>query len=85
MGFYELWGILRFQGDALEPVGDAIPEDEGLDKNFRRKMRSALQRIHEAGYGGDIAHRNYCRTKSGNVFLVDVRRCKLLVVTTPAP
>ena len=25
-GFYEVWGILRL--NALEPVGNAIPEDE---------------------------------------------------------
>jgi hypothetical protein len=70
-GFYEMWGMLKLL--ALEPVGDAIPEDENIDKKLRSKMKSALQHIHNAGWvHGDIARRNFCRTKSGDVFLVDL-------------
>jgi hypothetical protein len=75
-GFYEVWGILRLL--ALEPVGDAIPEDEQIDQTLRTKMKAALQRIHDAGFvHGDIARRNFCRRASGVVFLVDLERCQL--------
>jgi len=74
-GFYEVWGILRFL--ALEPVGDAISEDEEIDQTLRMKMKAALQRIHNAGFiHGDVARRNFCRTESGDVFLVDLERCQ---------
>jgi hypothetical protein len=74
-GFYEVWGILRLL--ALEPVGDAISEDEEIDQTLRTKMKSALERIHGAGYiHGDIARRNFCRTPMGEVFLVDLERCR---------
>jgi hypothetical protein len=77
-GFYEVWGILRFL--ALEPVGDAISEDEPIDHTLRMKMRTALQRIHDAGFiHGDIARRNFCRTENNNVFLVDLERSQLFV------
>ncbi|KAF9514178.1 hypothetical protein BS47DRAFT_1485282 [Hydnum rufescens UP504] len=75
-GFYEVWGILRLL--ALEPVGEAIPEDEEIDETLWNEMRDALQRIHDAGYiHGDIARRNFCRTEEGTVFLVDLERCRL--------
>jgi hypothetical protein len=75
-GFYEVWGILRLL--ALEPVGKAIPEDEDIDQTLRMSMRAALQRIHDAGYiHGDVARRNFCRTGSGNIFLVDLEMCRL--------
>ena len=74
-GFYEVWGILQFL--ALEPVGNAISEDERIDQTLRTKMKAALQRIHNAGFiHGDIARRNFCRTGSGDIFLVDLERCR---------
>jgi hypothetical protein len=72
-GFYEVWGILKLL--ALEPVGNAIPEDEQIDQTLREKMKAALRRIHDAGFvHGDVARRNFCRTESGEVFLVDLER-----------
>jgi hypothetical protein len=74
-GFYEVWGILQFL--ALEPVGNAVSEDEQIDQTLRTKMKAALQRIHNAGFiHGDIARRNFCRTDMGDVFLVDLERCQ---------
>jgi hypothetical protein len=74
-GFYEVWGILRLL--ALEPVGNAISEEEQIDPPLRRKMKVALRRIHKAGFvHGDVAHRNVCRTESGDIFLVDLERCQ---------
>src|SRR6266550_1412083 len=69
-GFYEVWGILQLL--ALEPVGNAIPEDEEIDPTLREKMLAALHHIHEAGFmhGDMIARHNFCRTESGNIFLV---------------
>ena len=75
-GFYRVWGILKLL--ALEPVGDAIPEGEEINWSLRKKMKAALQHIHNAGFvHGDIARRNFCRTEWGNVFLVDLERCQL--------
>ena len=74
-GFYEVWGILRLL--ALEPVGNAIPEDEQINRTLRMKMKVALQCVHNAGYvHGDIARRNFCRRANGVVFLVDLERCQ---------
>lgn len=74
-GFYEVWGILRFL--ALEPVGNAISEDEEIDDALRMRMRAALQRIHNAGFiHGDIARRNFCRKENDDVFLVDLESCR---------
>ena len=74
-GFYEIWGILRFL--ALEPVGNAISEEEEIDHALRMRMRAALQRIHDAGYiHGDIARRNFCRKENNDVFLVDLESCR---------
>ncbi|KAF8233400.1 hypothetical protein L208DRAFT_1267056, partial [Tricholoma matsutake] len=74
-GFYEVWGILQFL--APEPVSNAISEDEQIDQTLRTNMKAALQRIHNAGYiHGDITRRNFCRTDSGDVFLVDLERCQ---------
>ena len=74
-GYYEIWGILRLL--ALEPVGKAIPEDEEIDHTLRMKMKKALQHIHNAGFiHGDIARRNFCRTERGEIFLVDLERCR---------
>jgi tRNA A-37 threonylcarbamoyl transferase component Bud32 len=77
-GFYQVWGILRLL--ALEPVGDAISEDETIDEELRLRMKTALGHIHKAGYiHGDIARRKFCRKKSGEktkVFLVDLEMCR---------
>jgi len=73
-GLYEVWGILHLL--ALEPVGDAIPQDAEIDQTLLGKMEDSLQRIHDAGFvHGDIARRNFCRTESGDIFLVDLERC----------
>ena len=57
---------------ALEDVGTAIPEDAQIDTQTRIQMKSALTRIHSAGYvHGDIARRNFCK-KVNVVFLVDL-------------
>lgn len=73
-GVYLVWGILRML--ALEPVGDAIPDDEQINEPLRMQMKSALQCIHDTGFiHGDIARRNFCRTADGKVFLVDLEKC----------
>ncbi|KIM90450.1 hypothetical protein PILCRDRAFT_59694 [Piloderma croceum F 1598] len=75
-GFYEVWGILQLL--ALEPVGNAIFEGEEINQSLRKKMKVALQHIHNAGYiHGDIARRNFCSMDSGNIFLVDLETCRL--------
>ena len=72
-GYYEIWGFLRIL--ALEFVGNAVPEDEKIDPTLRKKMKAALRHIHKAGFvHGDVARRNFCRTESGDVFLVDLER-----------
>ena len=36
-----------------------------------------LQHIHNTGFiHGDIARRNFCRTERGEIFLVDLERCR---------
>ena len=74
-GFYELWGILHVL--VLQPVSEAIREDDEIDEALRVKMRQALRCVHEVGFvHGDIARRNICRTERGDVFLVDLERCR---------
>jgi len=74
-GFHDLWGILHVL--VLQPVGETIQEDDEIDEMLRVKMREALRCIHEAGFvHGDVARRNFCRTDSGDVFLVDLERCR---------
>jgi len=69
-GYYDVCGLLRCL--ALEEVGTVILEDGAIDTQTRALMRSALARIHSAGYvHGDIARRNFCK-KGGVVFLVDL-------------
>ena len=76
-GYYEVWGILRLL--ALSNVGKAIPESEKIKPKTRRKMKVALQLIHDQGYiHGDIARRNFCRAQNGNVVLVDLETCRHL-------
>jgi hypothetical protein len=73
-GYYEVWGILHML--ALEPVGDAISENRVISKTLRNKMKSALGRIHAAGYiHGDIARRNFCE-KGNKIFIVDLERSR---------
>jgi Lipopolysaccharide core biosynthesis protein (WaaY) len=70
-GFYEVHLL------ALEPVGDAIPKDEEINKTLRTKMKAALQQIHDAGFvHGDITRDNFCKTDTGEVFLVDLESCR---------
>lgn len=70
-GYYSVWGILKLL--ALAPVGEAITEDQTINEKLRRKMKATLGHIHDAGYiHGDIARRNFCRKRSGVVFLVDL-------------
>jgi tRNA A-37 threonylcarbamoyl transferase component Bud32 len=69
-GYYNIWGLLKLL--ALEVVGTAIPEDAPLDAEMRMQMKSALSRIHSAGYvHGDIARRNFCK-RGKRIFLVDL-------------
>ena len=69
-GYYDVWGLLRLL--ALEDVGTAIPEDTPISTGTRALMKSALARIHSAGYvHGDIARHNFCK-KGRAVFLVDL-------------
>jgi tRNA A-37 threonylcarbamoyl transferase component Bud32 len=78
-GFYNVWGIIKLL--ALEPVGEAITEDEVINAKLRLKMKAALGRIHDEGYvHGDISRRNFCKKKSGKktlVFLVFLEMCRL--------
>jgi tRNA A-37 threonylcarbamoyl transferase component Bud32 len=69
-GYYDVWGLLKLL--ALQVVGTAIPEDAPIDAEMRIQMKSALSRIHSAGYvHGDIARRNFCQ-KGKRMFLVDL-------------
>jgi len=69
-GYYNVWGLLKLL--ALEVVGTAIPEDAPIDAEMRMQMKSALSRIHSAGYiHGDIARRNFCK-RGKRIFLVDL-------------
>ena len=74
-GYYEIWGLLRLL--VLEDVGTSIPEDRPIGVRTKTKMRTALSRIHSAGYiHGDIARRNFC-TRGNMVFLVDLETLAL--------
>jgi hypothetical protein len=69
-GYYDVWGLLKLL--ALEDVGTAIPEDAPISTKMRRQMKSALARIHSAGYvHGDIARRNFCK-RANKIFIVDL-------------
>ena len=60
-------GILHFL--ALEPVGNAISEDDlQIGQALRMKMKASLQRIHDAGFiHGDVAR---------TFFSVDLEECR---------
>ena len=78
-GYFEVWGHLKLL--ALEDVGITIPLDGEINTRTRALMKSALARIHSAGYvHGDIARRNFCK-KDNMVFLVDL---ETLVMGSPA-
>jgi hypothetical protein len=78
-GYYEVWGLLRIL--VLQDVGTAIPEDGPISIKTRTRMKTALARIHSAGYvHGDIARRNFCK-KGKVVFLVDL---ETLAIGSPA-
>jgi hypothetical protein len=69
-GYYNVWGLLKLL--ALEDVGTAIPEDASIDTEMRMQMKSALTRIHSAGYvHGDIARRNFCK-RANRIFIIDL-------------
>ncbi len=69
-GYYNVWGLLRLL--ALEDVGTAIPASSPIGATTRRRMRSALVRIHVEGYvHGDLERRNFCKMGT-TVFLVDL-------------
>jgi hypothetical protein len=69
-GYYNVWGLLKLL--ALEVIGNAIPEDVPINAELRKQMKSALSRIHSAGYvHGDIARRNFCK-RGKRIFLVDL-------------
>jgi len=69
--FYKVWGILCLI--SLEPVGNAISEDEHINQTLCTKMKMALRCIHIAGFiHGDIA----CRRESSVAFLVDMETCQ---------
>jgi tRNA A-37 threonylcarbamoyl transferase component Bud32 len=69
-GYYGVWGILHIL--ALEPVGHAISEDRVITTTLRDKIKSALGRIHSAGYiHGDVARRNFCE-RDNKIFVVDL-------------
>ena len=65
----EFGGILHFL--ALEPVGNAISEDDlQIGHVLHMKMKASLQRIHDAGFiHGDVAR---------TFFLVDWRNVDVL-------
>lgn len=69
-GYYNVWGILDLL--ALEPVGDAVREDETITPALREQMKSTLGRIHSAGYlHGDVARRKFC-IKNSKMFMIDL-------------
>jgi len=73
-GYYNVWGLLRLF--ALEDVGTAIPASSPIGDTTRRRMSSALARIHAEGYvHGDLERRNFCKTGT-TVFLVDLENLK---------
>ena len=75
-GYYNIWGVLDLL--ALEPVGDAVTEDETITPALRELMKSTLERIHSAGYlHGDVTRRNFY-IKDNTAFMVNLemsRRC----------
>ena len=73
-GLYEVWGILRVL--ALQPVGDALSDEDEINSTLLKKMRLTLQRIHDMGFiHGNISRSSFCRKKR-QVFLVDLKFCR---------
>ena len=74
-GLYEVWGILQIL--ALQPIGIALSDQDKITGKTLKKMRSALQSLHDAGFlHGDIIRSNFCQSKNGDVFLVDLMHCR---------
>jgi len=74
-GLYEVWGILQIL--ALQPVGIALSDQDNISRVTLKKMKSALQSLHDAGFlHGDITRSNFCQSKNGDVFLVDLMHCR---------
>lgn len=74
-GLYEVWGILQIL--ALQPVGIALSDQDKISYETLRKMKSALHSLHDAGFlHGDIFRSNFCQSKNGDVFLVDLIHCR---------
>ncbi len=74
-GLCEVWGILQVL--ALQPVGIALSDQDKISRATLKKMKSALQRLHNAGFlHGDITRSNFCQSKNGDVFLVDLMHCQ---------
>jgi hypothetical protein len=74
-GLYEVWGILQVL--ALQPVGIALSDQDKISRSTLKKMKSALQSLHDAGFlHGDITRSNFCQSKNGDVFLVDLMHCR---------
>jgi len=57
---------------ALGPVDDAIPEDKEIDQMLREDEGGSPthSRLRGCVHGHDIARRNFCRTRSGDVLPV---------------
>jgi hypothetical protein len=73
-GYFNIWGILCLL--ALQNVGESL-ENKAISSSVRRKMKAALKDIHDSGYiHGDIERRNFCVTKKGAVFMVDLEHCE---------
>lgn len=73
-GLYEVWGILQIL--ALQPVGIALSDQDKISRATLKKMKSALQSLHNAGFvHGDITRSNFCQSENG-VFLVDLMHCR---------
>ena len=74
-GFYNIWGILDIL--ALEPVGEAVSEDERITPALRNLMKSILGQIHSAGYThGKVTRCNFC-IKHNGVFMADFELSRL--------
>ena len=74
-GLYDVWGILHVL--ALQPVGIAFSDQDKISCTTLKKMKSALQSLHNAGFlHGYITRSNFCQSRNGEVFLVDLTHCR---------
>lgn len=66
-GPYEVLGILWVL--ALQPVGDALSKEGTITPGMLKKMKSAFQTLHDAGFlHGDVSRSNFCQSKNGDIF-----------------